>query len=143
MRRPEFGAGLRRFLLVSVLCFLAFSSSAEVVLTDEEYSELLTQLDSLDKIQQEMQQMYSERLQELSEREKELKLREEDLSERKSDLQERQNSLSVRKQQVEILEASLKEQRQEQNRARISNTIDKVLWCAAGILGGYIYGSTR
>ena len=139
MRRLEFGVGLRRFLLVSVLCFLAFSSSAEVVLTDEEYSELLTQLDNSEKIQKQIENLYNEKLNELNERESDLKQRETlmnekeaDLSERVSDLQKRENSISVRETQIQILEASLKEQKQGQTLEKILNAAENVAWGLAG-----------
>ena len=57
---PVFGARLRKFLLLSVLCCLAFSSSADVILTDKEYEELLTQLDNSEKIQKQIENPYDE-----------------------------------------------------------------------------------
>lgn len=133
------GARLRRFLSVLVLCCLAFSSSADVILTDEEYEELLTQLDNSEKIQKQTENLYNEKLNELNERESDLKQRETlmsereaDWSERVSDLQKRENSVSVREIQIQILEASLKEQKQGQTLEKICNVAENVAWGLAG-----------
>lgn len=139
MRNLVSGARLKKFLLVLVLCCLAFSSSADVVLTDGEYEELLTQLDNSEKIQKQIENLYNEKLNELSERESDLQKRETlmsekeaDLSERVSDLQKRENSISVRETQIQILEASLKEQKQGQTLEKILNAAENVAWGLAG-----------
>ena len=145
MRRPEFGAGLRRFLLVSVLCFLAFSSSADVVLTDEEYSELLRQIDSLEMSLKERDRLMSERQEELkareadlSERVSELSERENELKQRESDLRERESSLTLKENLCQQQETFLREQRQEQNRAKIASVLENVAWGLAGFgIGRY------
>lgn len=139
MRVPEFGAGLRNLLLLSVLFCSAFSSFADVVLTDGEYNELMLRLESLEEIQKEREQIYSERQEELNQREEELTQREADLSERVSDLKERENSMSVKERQLELLETSLKEQKQEQRKDRIENMLEKVLWGTCGFfIGSYV-----
>ena len=138
-----FGARLKKFLLLSVLCCLAFSSSADVILTDGEYEELLTQLDNSEKTQKQIENLYNEKLEELSQRESDLKQRETlmsereaDLSERMSDLQKRENSLSVRETQIQIFEESLKEQKHGQTLSRITNLVEKVMWAGLGFVSG-------
>ena len=139
------GARLKRFLLVLVLCCLAFSSSADVVLTDGEYSELLRQIDSLemslkerDKLMNERQEELKAREADLSERVSELNERENELKQRESDLRERESSLTLKENLCQQQETFLKEQRQEQNRARIASVLENVAWGLAGFgIGRY------
>ena len=112
------GARLRRFLSVLVLCCLAFSSSADVILTDGEYEELLKQIDSLETSLKEKDNLMSERQDELKQRE--------------SDLRERESSLTLKENLCQQQETFLKEQRQEQNRARIASVLENVAWGLAG-----------
>ena len=138
MRNLVSGARLKRFLLVLVLCCLAFSSSADVILTDGEYEELLRQIDSLETSLKERDKLMSERQDELKQREEELSERTSELKQRESDLRERESSLTLKENLCQQQETFLKEQRQEQNRARISNTIEKIAWGLAGFgIGRY------
>ncbi len=146
------GARLRKFLSVLVLCCLAFSSSADVILTDGEYEELLKQIDSLETSLKERDKPMNERQEELMQREAELSEREAELSERVSELNERENELKQRESDLRERESSLtlkenlcqqqekflKEQRQEQNRARIASVLENVAWGLAGFgIGRY------
>lgn len=139
------GARLRKFLSVLVLCCLAFSSSADVILTDGEYEELLRQIDSLetslkerDKLMSERQDELKAREAELSERVSELSERESELKQRESDLRERESSLTLKENLCQQQETFLKEQRQEQNRARIASVLENVAWGLAGFgIGRY------
>ena len=118
------GARLRRFLSVFVLCCLAFSSSADVILTDGEYEELLRQIDSLETSLKEKDNLMSERQDELKQRE--------------NDLRERESSLTLKENLCQQQETFLKEQRQEQNRARIASVLENVAWGLAGFgIGRY------
>lgn len=133
------GARLRRFLSVLVLCCLAFSSSADVILTDGEYEELLRQIDSLETSLKERDKLMSERQEELktreadlSERASELNERENELKQRESDLRERESSLTLKENLCQQQETFLREQRQEQNRARIASVLENVAWGLAG-----------
>ena len=139
MRSLVSGARLRRFLSVLVLCCLAFSSSADVILTDGEYEELLRQIDSLETSLKERDKLMSERQEELktreadlSERASELNERENELKQRESDLRERESSLTLKENLCQQQETFLKEQRQEQNRARIASVLENVAWGLAG-----------
>lgn len=139
MRSRVSGARLRRFLSVLVLFCLAFSSSADVILTDGEYEELLIQIDSLetslkerDKLMSERQDELKQREEELSERVSELNEREKELKQRESDLRERESSLTLKENLCQQQETFLKEQRQEQNRARIASVLENVAWGLAG-----------
>lgn len=139
------GARLRKFLSVLVLCCLAFSSSADVILTDGEYEELLKQIDSLetslkekDKLMSERQDEWKQREAELSERVSELNERQDELKQRESDLRERESSLTLKENLCQQQETFLKEQRQEQNRARIASVLENVVWGLAGFgIGRY------
>ena len=133
------GARLKKFLLVLVLCCLAFSSSADVILTDGEYEELLRQIDSLetslkekDNLMNERQDELKQREAELSERVSELNERQDELKQRENDLRERENSLTLKENLCQQQETFLKEQRQEQNRARIASVLENVAWGLAG-----------
>lgn len=126
------GAKLRKFLSVLVLCCLAFSSSADVILTDGEYEELLRQIDSLETSLKERDKLMSERQDELKQREEELSERTSELKQRESDLRERESSLTLKENLCQQQETFLKEQRQEQNRARIASVLENVAWGLAG-----------
>ena len=140
-----FGAALRKYLLVSVLYCLAFSSSADVILTDGEYEELLRQIDSLetsltesDRLMSEKQDELKQREAELSERVSELNERENELKQRESDLRERESSLTLKENLCQQQEKFLREQKQEQNRARIASVLENVAWGLAGFgIGRY------
>lgn len=132
MRNQVSGARLRRFLSVLVLCCLAFSSSADVILTDGEYEELLKQIDSLETSLKERDKLMSERQDELKQREEELSERTSELKQRESDLRERESSLTLKENLCQQQETFLKEQRQEQNRARIASVLENVAWGLAG-----------
>ena len=132
------GARLRRFLSVLVLCCLAFSSSADVILTDGEYEELLRQIDSLETSLKEKDKLMNERQDELKQREEELSERTSELKQRESDLRERESSLTLKENLCQQQETFLKEQRQEQNRARIASVLENVAWGLAGFgIGRY------
>ena len=145
MRSRVSGAKLKKFLSVLVLCCLAFSSSADVILTDGEYEELLIRIDSLEKSLKERDKLMSERQDELkareaelSERTSELNERENELKQRESDLRERESSLTLKENLCQQQETFLKEQRQEQNRARIASVLEKIAWGLAGFgIGRY------
>ena len=132
------GARLKRFLSVLVLCCLAFSSSADVILTDGEYEELLRQIDSLETSLKEKDKLMNERQDELKQREEELSERTSELKQRESDLRERESSLTLKENLCQQQETFLKEQRQEQNRARIASVLENVAWGLAGFgIGRY------
>lgn len=145
-----YGQRLRKFLLLLVLCCLAFSSSADVVLTDGEYDRLLQEIDSLetslkerDRLMSERQEEWKQREADLSERASLLNERQEELKQRESDLKERENSLTLKENLCQQQETFLKEQREGQRKAVIANTIDKALWAALGFVGGIGYGYSR
>ena len=140
MRSRVSGARLRRFLSVLVLCCLAFSSSADVILTDGEYEELLRQIDSLEMSLKERDKLMSEREKELKQREADLSERTSELKQRENDLRERESSLTLKENLCQQQETFLREQRQEQNRAALTNTLEKIGWAALGFLGGIGYG---
>lgn len=115
------GTGLRRFLLVSVLLLLAFSVSADAVVTEEEYNRLLLRSDRLDhaillikQLKEEIQKKEAE-LRTWEVWEDSLQKREADLSEKISDLSRKENELNKRERQVQTWEEFWKKKEESQD----------------------------